>query len=56
MRLRRRCEQREATVTPRNDNPMLEKVFNVTEPNSLFSRVINPVKWQKEIRDEWETR
>ena len=44
-------------VSERNDQfSMLKKIFNVTEPNSLFSSVINPVKWQKEIRDEWETR
>jgi len=44
-------------VNERNDQfAMLKKIFNGTEPNSLFSGVINPVKWQKEIRDEWETR
>ncbi|SHJ07251.1 hypothetical protein SAMN05444280_110103 [Tangfeifania diversioriginum] len=34
----------------------LEKIFNSIESNDLFRGVKEPVKWQKKIRDEWETR
>ena len=35
---------------------ILKNVFNSIEPNSLFSKISDPVEWQKNIRDEWETR
>ena len=31
----------------------LKKLLSSIEPGSLFSDIENPVKWQKEIRDEW---
>lgn len=31
----------------------LKKIFNNLEPNNLFREINDPVKWQKEIRDEW---
>lgn len=34
---------------------ILKSIFNTIKPNTLFSNINNPVKWQKEIRDEWET-
>ena len=35
---------------------ILKNVFNSIEPNSLFIKISDPVEWQKNIRDEWETR
>jgi len=35
---------------------ILKNVFNSIEPNSLFSKISDPVEWQKKIRNEWETR
>ena len=35
---------------------MLKNFFNTIEPNSLFSNISNPIEWQKNIRNEWETR
>ena len=35
---------------------ILKNAFNAIEPNSLFSKINDPVEWQKKIRDEWETR
>ena len=34
---------------------ILKSIFNTIEPNTLFNNIDNPVDWQKEIRDEWET-
>ena len=40
----------------KNQYTNLEKIFNTIESNDLFSGVKDPAKWQKKIRDEWETR
>jgi hypothetical protein len=34
----------------------LQKIFHSIEPDSVFCNIDNPVDWQKNIRDEWETR
>ena len=34
----------------------LKNIFNSINPNSFFKSINEPVEWQKEIRDEWETR
>ena len=34
----------------------LKKLLSNIEPGSLFGEVENPVKWQKDIRDEWDAR
>jgi hypothetical protein len=34
---------------------ILKKIFATTPPNSFFCNIKNPIEWQKEIRDEWET-
>jgi hypothetical protein len=35
---------------------MLSQVLKTIKPNSVLNSIDNPVIWQKEIRDEWETR
>jgi hypothetical protein len=32
----------------------LKNIFNAIEPDSLFTNINNPIKWQKNIRNEWE--
>jgi hypothetical protein len=39
-----------------NQYEILNKLFNTLEPGRLFNQIDDPLKWQKEIRDEWETR
>jgi hypothetical protein len=34
---------------------MLKNIFNSIEPGHMFRKINNPVEWQKNIRDEWET-
>jgi Xaa-Pro aminopeptidase len=43
-------ENREAS----NQYANLKRVISNIEPNSIFRDIHDPVKWQKEIRDEWE--
>ncbi|MBW6537350.1 MAG: hypothetical protein K0B11_20245 [Mariniphaga sp.] len=38
-----------------NQYAKLKLIFNNIEVNSIFNDINDPVKWQKEIRDEWET-
>ena len=38
-----------------NQYEKLKLIFNNIEANSVFNDIHDPVKWQKEIRDEWET-
>ncbi len=33
----------------------LKALLSEIKPNSLFREITDPGKWQKEIRDEWET-
>ncbi|MGE4287756.1 MAG: hypothetical protein AB7E36_03630 [Salinivirgaceae bacterium] len=33
----------------------LKKIFSEIKPDALFQKVQEPLSWQKEIRDEWET-
>lgn len=35
---------------------MLRDIINSIEPDSMFKSVNNPEDWQKDIRNEWETR
>ncbi len=37
-----------------NQYTNLKRFFDEIKPNYLFQNITNPVKWQKEIRDEWE--
>ena len=39
-----------------NQYKTLNKLFNNIEHGKVFTEVDDPVKWQKEIRDEWEAR
>jgi len=50
----KKVEEENSVVEDQYTN--LEKIFNSVESNDLFSGVKEPVKWQKKIRDEWETR
>jgi predicted AAA+ superfamily ATPase len=50
----KKVEEENSVVKDQYTN--LEKIFNSIESNDLFSGVKEPVKWQKKIRDEWETR
>lgn len=34
----------------------LKNIFSAIEPDSMFRDIMNPVEWQKSIRDEWEAR
>lgn len=34
----------------------LKNIFSAIEPDSMFHDIMNPVEWQKSIRDEWEAR
>jgi len=43
-------ENREAS----NQYANLKRIISNIEPNSIFRDIHDPVKWQKEIRDEWE--
>lgn len=36
-----------------NQFVVLKKMFSNLEPNNLFREINDPVKWQREIRDEW---
>jgi hypothetical protein len=33
----------------------LKNFFSSIEPDRIFRKINNPVEWQKNIRDEWET-
>lgn len=48
----------EDLIVNQNENQfvMLNRVLKTIKPNSIFNTLDNPVIWQKEIRDEWETR
>ncbi len=39
-----------------NQFEQLNKLLNTIEPDRLFKNIDDPVKWQKELRNEWETR
>jgi Xaa-Pro aminopeptidase len=39
-----------------NQYENLKQIFSNIDPNNTFGDIHDPVKWQKEIRDEWETR
>jgi len=39
-----------------NQYANLNRIFSNIEPNSTFHDIHDPVKWQKDIRDEWEAR
>ena len=32
---------------------ILKKMFNDLEPNQIFREIDDPLKWQKELRNEW---
>ena len=34
----------------------LKNFLHTIEPDSVFRTINNPVKWQKNTRDEWEAR
>jgi hypothetical protein len=34
----------------------LKNIFSAIKPDSMFRDIMNPVEWQKNIRDEWEAR
>jgi hypothetical protein len=36
-----------------NQFVVLKKMFSNLEQNNLFREINDPVKWQREIRDEW---
>jgi hypothetical protein len=42
-------------TTVKNQYDGLKEIFNKIEAGRLFQKIDDPVKWQKEIRDEWET-
>jgi predicted AAA+ superfamily ATPase len=50
----KKIEEENSVVKDQYTN--LGKIFNSIESNDLFSGVKDPVKWQKKIRDERETR
>ncbi|MGD9929775.1 MAG: hypothetical protein AB7U05_07120 [Mangrovibacterium sp.] len=33
----------------------LKEILNTIEPGSLYGEIIDPVNWQKDLRNEWET-
>jgi hypothetical protein len=33
----------------------LKEIFSEIKPDALFQKIQDPLAWQKEIRDEWET-
>ena len=37
-----------------NQYQTLNKLFNSIEPGKVFNEINDPVKWQKDIRNEWE--
>ncbi len=39
-----------------NQFVLLKNIFNSIESESMFRNINNPTEWQKNIRDEWETR
>lgn len=38
-----------------NQYSNLRKIFSNTESDKIFQGINDPVQWQKNIRDEWET-
>ena len=34
---------------------ILKDIFKDVEPNTIFTEINDPVKWQNQLRDEWET-
>ncbi|MCF8371042.1 MAG: hypothetical protein K9H64_05425 [Bacteroidales bacterium] len=45
--------EQEEILRVENQYNKLTKVLDKFASPSLFSKISNPVKWQKEIRDEW---
>lgn len=39
-----------------NQFVLLKNIFNSIESDSMFRNINDPIEWQKNIRDEWETR
>lgn len=39
-----------------NQFEQLQNILNTIEADCLFKNIDDPVKWQKELRNEWETR
>ena len=37
----------------KNQYTVLKKMFNTIEPKQIFRKIDDPVKWQKELRNEW---
>ncbi|MCW0484975.1 hypothetical protein [Gaoshiqia sediminis] len=33
----------------------LKEILDTIEPGSLYGEIIDPVNWQKDLRNEWET-
>jgi hypothetical protein len=44
--------EEEINVVP-NQYAILKNMFNTIESNNIFQEITDPVKWQREIRDEW---
>jgi len=34
---------------------ILKEIFKDVKPNTIFTEINDPVKWQNQLRDEWET-
>ena len=34
---------------------ILKNIFKEVKPNTIFSEITDPAKWQNQLRDEWET-
>ena len=34
---------------------ILKDIFKDVKPNTIFREINDPVKWQNQLRDEWET-
>ena len=49
-------EEDQIVNQPSDQFEMLNRVLKTITPNSVFTAIDNPCNWQKEIRDEWETR
>ena len=39
-----------------NQFQILSKLFDSIQPGKVFNQISDPVKWQKDIRHDWETR
>jgi hypothetical protein len=53
MKFVKRIEEENINVI--NQYNKLKQILSNIESNSIFRDIHDPVKWQKEIRDEWET-